>query len=101
MSLDGAEAAMVPAPRNKESVSMAGQHFSGLIEYIAHLCHATESRMLLASEKLATVHVSTHIALEQACRLEKGRVVRTIELGAEAMRLMLDRNPRIGVAGLN
>jgi 4-hydroxythreonine-4-phosphate dehydrogenase len=57
--------------------------------------------MLLASEKLATVHVSTHIALEQACRLEKNRIVRTIELGAEAMRLMLGREPKIGVAGLN
>jgi 4-hydroxythreonine-4-phosphate dehydrogenase len=101
MCLAGEADAMVTAPLNKEAVSLSGQHFSGHTEYIAELCHATESRMLLASEKLATVHVSTHIALEQACRLEKNRIVRTIELGADAMRLMLGREPKIGVAGLN
>jgi 4-phospho-D-threonate 3-dehydrogenase / 4-phospho-D-erythronate 3-dehydrogenase len=101
MCLSGDAAAMVTAPLNKEAVAMSGQAFSGHTEYIAKLCGATESRMLLASEKLATVHVSTHIALEQACRLEKNRIVRTIELGAEAMRLMLGRQPKIGVCGLN
>jgi 4-hydroxythreonine-4-phosphate dehydrogenase len=101
MCLAGEADAMVTAPLNKEAVSMSGQHFSGHTEYIAQLCHATESRMLLASEKLSTVHVSTHIPLEQACRLEKDRIVRTIELGGEAMRLMLGREPKIGVAGLN
>jgi 4-hydroxythreonine-4-phosphate dehydrogenase len=101
MCLAGEADAMVTAPLNKEAVSMSGLKFSGHTEYIAQLCGTTESRMLLASEKLATVHVSTHIALEQACKLEKKRIVRTIELGAEAMRLMLGRSPRIGVCGLN
>jgi 4-hydroxythreonine-4-phosphate dehydrogenase len=101
MCLAGAADAMVTAPLNKEAVAMSGRAFSGHTEYIAELCGATESRMLLASEKLATVHVSTHIALEQACRLEQGRIVRTIQLGADAMRLMLGRAPKIGVCGLN
>jgi 4-hydroxythreonine-4-phosphate dehydrogenase len=57
--------------------------------------------MLLASEKLATVHVSTHIALEQACKLDQKCIVRTIELGAQAMQLLLGRAPKIGVCGLN
>jgi 4-phospho-D-threonate 3-dehydrogenase / 4-phospho-D-erythronate 3-dehydrogenase len=93
--------AMVTAPLNKEAVTMSGLAFSGHTEYIAELCGATESRMLLASEKLATVHVSTHIALEQACKLDQRRIVRTIELGGDSMRLMLGREPRIGVCGLN
>ena len=101
MCLAGEADAMVTAPLNKEAVTMSGQSFSGHTEYIAHLCGATESRMLLASDKLATVHVSTHIPLEQACRLDRGRIVRTIELGAEAMQFMLGRPPRIGVCGLN
>jgi 4-phospho-D-threonate 3-dehydrogenase / 4-phospho-D-erythronate 3-dehydrogenase len=101
MCLAGEADAMVTAPLNKEAVTMSGQSFSGHTEFIAEICHATESRMLLASEKLATVHVSTHIALEQACKLDQKRIVRTIELGAEAMRLMLRREPRIGVCGLN
>jgi 4-hydroxythreonine-4-phosphate dehydrogenase len=93
--------ALVTAPLNKEAVSLSGEHFSGHTEYIAQLCGATESRMLLVSDKLATVHVSTHIPLEQACKLEQGRIVRTIELGDQAMRLMLQRSPRIAVCGLN
>ncbi len=101
MCLAGEADAMVTAPLNKEAVAISGQHFTGHTEYIAQLCGTTESRMLLASEKLATVHVSTHIALEQACKLDRGRIVRTVELGAEAMRLMLGRPPKIGVCGLN
>jgi len=101
MCLAGDADAMVTAPLNKEAVTMSGQRFSGHTEYIAELCGATESRMLLASEKLATVHVSTHIALEQACKLEPQRILRTIELGAEALQWMLGRPPRIGVCGLN
>jgi 4-hydroxythreonine-4-phosphate dehydrogenase len=101
MCLAGHADAMVTAPLNKEAVTLSGLDFTGHTEYIAQLCGSTESRMLLASDKLATVHVSTHIALEQACKLEQSRIVRTIELGAEAMQWMLGRPPRIGVCGLN
>ncbi len=101
MCLAGEADAMVTAPLNKEAVALSGQRFTGHTEYIAQLCGATESRMLLASEKLATVHVSTHIALEQACKLERSRIVRTIEMGSEAMQLLLGRPPKIGVCGLN
>jgi len=101
MCLAGEADAMVTAPLNKEAVTLNGMRFTGHTEYIAELCGATESRMLLASEKLATVHVSTHIALEEACKLDQKRIVRTIQLGAEAVALMLGRAPRIGVAGLN
>ena len=96
---------MVTAPLNKEAVMMSGQPsgqpFSGHTEYIAALCGATESRMLLASERLCTVHVSTHVALRAACDLDTGRIVRTIELGYEAMRLLGFEKPRIAVCGLN
>jgi 4-hydroxythreonine-4-phosphate dehydrogenase len=101
MCLTGEAAAMVTAPINKEAVTLSGQPFTGHTEYIARLCHATESRMLLASKRLATVHVTTHVPLEQACQVDSQRVLRTIELGDQAMRLMLQRPPRIGVCGLN
>jgi 4-hydroxythreonine-4-phosphate dehydrogenase len=101
MCLRGEADALVTAPLNKEAVTLSGMAFTGHTEYIAQLCNATESRMLLVSEKLATVHVTTHIALEQACKVDKQRVIRTIELGDAALRLMLGRAPRIGVCGLN
>jgi len=83
------------------AVALSGRPFSGHTEYIAELCGASESRMLLAGEKLATVHVSTHVALRQACDLSTDRIVRTIELGGEAMRLLGFEQPRIAVCGLN
>ena len=99
----GEAAAMVTAPLNKEAVTLSGRHFTGHTEYIAELCHATESRMLLASERVrvSTVHVTTHVPLEKACHADVHRVLRTIQLGHEALLLMLRRAPRIGVCGLN
>ncbi|MHB1022930.1 MAG: 4-hydroxythreonine-4-phosphate dehydrogenase PdxA [Acidobacteriaceae bacterium] len=101
MCLRGDADAMVTAPLNKEAVTLSGQQFSGHTEYIAQLCQATESRMLLVNDKLATVHVTTHVPLRRACQLEQQRIVRTIELGDEAMRLMRRNKLRVAVCGLN
>jgi 4-hydroxythreonine-4-phosphate dehydrogenase len=105
LCMSGEADAMVTAPLNKEAVMMSGQPsgqpFSGHTEYIAALCGATESRMLLASERLCTVHVSTHVALRAACDLNTARIARTIELGYDAMRLLGFERPRIAVCGLN
>ena len=100
---------MVTAPINKESVTEAlqgeGRAFSGHTEYIAELCgkdgHNVEPRMLLWSDKLSTIHVSTHIALATACHLETEHIFRTIEIGHNAMRKLGVSHPRIAVCGLN
>jgi 4-hydroxythreonine-4-phosphate dehydrogenase len=101
MCLRGETQAMVTAPLNKEAVALGGVAFSGHTEYIAELCGNSDSRMLLVSERLKVVHVTTHIALRQACELDPARIRRTIELGHEAMRLMGYEEPRIAVCGLN
>jgi 4-hydroxythreonine-4-phosphate dehydrogenase len=101
LCLSGEADAMVTAPLNKEAVVMSGRAFSGHTEYIAELCAVRDSRMLLASDRLRVVHVTTHVPLSQACRLELNRIVRTIELGYEAARGMGIDQPRIGVCGLN
>ena len=101
LCMGGEADAMVTAPLNKEAVTLSGRAFSGHTEYIAELTGSAESRMLLYSQKLATVHVSTHIPLEQACRLDRARIVRTIQLGNDAVRWMRRRAPRIAVCGLN
>jgi len=101
MCLRGEAEAMVTAPLNKEAVALGGRPFSGHTEYIAELCGATESRMLLASERLCTIHVTTHIPLRRACELNSGRILRTLELGDDAMKLMGFEKPRIAVCGLN
>jgi len=92
---------MVTAPLNKEAVALNGIAFSGHTEYIAELCGSADSRMLLVSDRLRVVHVSTHVSLREACHLGVERILRTIELGAEAMPLIGIPNPRIAVCGLN
>jgi 4-hydroxythreonine-4-phosphate dehydrogenase len=101
LCMSGEADAMVTAPLNKEAVTLSGRAFSGHTEYIAELTGAPEPRMLLYSEKLATIHVSTHISLEQACRLDRRRIVETIRLGNDALLWMRRRAPRIAVCGLN
>jgi 4-hydroxythreonine-4-phosphate dehydrogenase len=101
MCLNGDADAMVTAPLNKEAVTMSGMSFSGHTEYIAEICKAKDSRMLLAGQKLSVVHVSTHVSLRAACNLDTDRIVRTIELGDETMKLLGYAKPRIAVCGLN
>ena len=101
MCLRGEVDAMVTAPLNKEAVTLSGMKFSGHTEYIAELCNATDSRMLLAGQRLSVVHVSTHISLREACNVDTARIIRTIELGDEAMKLLGKPRPRIAVCGLN
>jgi 4-phospho-D-threonate 3-dehydrogenase / 4-phospho-D-erythronate 3-dehydrogenase len=101
MCLSGEADAMVTAPLNKEAVTLSGMEFSGHTEYIAELCGGSDSRMLLAGVTLSVVHVSTHTSLRNACNLNTDRIIRTIELGNEAMKLRGWANPRIAVCGLN
>jgi 4-hydroxythreonine-4-phosphate dehydrogenase len=101
LCMSGEADAMVTAPLNKEAVTLSGRSFSGHTEYIAELTGAPEPRMLLYSEKLATIHVSTHIPLEQACKLDRARIVETIRLGNDALLWMRRRAPRVAVCGLN
>jgi 4-hydroxythreonine-4-phosphate dehydrogenase len=101
MCVAGTTAAMVTAPLNKEAVVASGMKFTGHTEYIAELCGAKESRMLLAADRLRVIHVSTHVSLRRACELDIGRILRTIELGDEAVRAMGFARPRIAVCGLN
>ncbi len=101
MCLAGEADAMCTAPLNKEAVTLSGRSFSGHTEYIAELCGSSESRMLLACEKLATVHVTTHVSLRRACDLQTARIARTIELGNDTMKLLGFARPRVAVCGLN
>jgi 4-hydroxythreonine-4-phosphate dehydrogenase len=99
--LAGQARGMVTAPLNKEAVTLAGEKFSGHTEFIAELCGVPDSRMLLVNERLRVVHVSTHVALRTACNVDMHRILRTIELGHEAVRQLGVERPRIAVCGLN
>jgi 4-phospho-D-threonate 3-dehydrogenase / 4-phospho-D-erythronate 3-dehydrogenase len=95
-------AVIVTAPLNKEALHAGGHHFDGHTELLAHLTGAKQSFMLLASEKLSTVHVSTHVSLAGAVkRASTERVLATIRAGDTHLKRMGVKNPRLAVAGLN
>lgn len=102
LSLDKQISVIVTAPLNKGAMHAAGHHFDGHTELLATLTNTKQSFMLLASEKLAAVHVTTHVSLKGAT--ERGtieRIVATIRAGYEHYRSLGYDNPRIAVAGLN
>ncbi len=101
LCLNGQVDAMVTAPLNKEAVSLTGQSFTGHTEFIADLSKAAESRMLLVNDHLRVIHVSTHRSLRSACELDTPRILRTIQLGNEALQSLGFAQPRIAVCGLN
>jgi 4-hydroxythreonine-4-phosphate dehydrogenase len=93
---------IVTAPINKEALHAAGYPFEGHTELLAHLTGVKSSFMLLASEKLSTIHVSTHVSLAGAVqRATMERELATIQVGNAHLQRLGIAQPRIAVAGLN
>lgn len=102
LALDKKIDATVTGPIHKESINLAGHHFAGHTEIYAHFTKTKDYAMLLVSENLRVIHVSTHVPVRQACDLvKKERILKVIHLLHDAMKKFGFENPRIGVAGLN
>jgi 4-hydroxythreonine-4-phosphate dehydrogenase len=102
LALAGTAAAMVTAPLNKSAMRLAGFDYSGHTELLAAHTHAGPVNMLLVGPKLRVLHVSTHVALEEAIlRVTRWRIEEGIGLAQTACRALGIPRPRIAVAGLN
>src|SRR4051794_3475395 len=94
--------AICTAPLNKEALHLAGHDFPGHTELLAHLTGTPEVSMMLATEGLRVIHVTTHVGLLDAiARIEPGLVGRTIARGDEALRRAGIEHPRIAVCAIN
>lgn len=92
----------VTGPIHKESINLAGHHFSGHTEIYAHYTNTPKFAMLLVDEGFSVIHVTTHVSLRQACDLiKKPRVLDVIRLIDNGLKDLGIEKPRIGVAGLN
>lgn len=101
-ALKGKIKAVVTAPLNKEALNKGGYAYEGHTEIFAKLTNTKKYAMMLWSEKLSVIHVSTHCSLKNACeRATKERVFDTIELAQQGLQKMGVKTPRIAVAGLN
>jgi 4-hydroxythreonine-4-phosphate dehydrogenase len=102
LALQGAVAALVTAPLNKQAMRLAGFDYAGHTELLAERTGARKARMLLVGPQLRVIHVSSHVSLAEAIqRVRKANVLETIQAAGDACRSLGLRQPRIAVAGLN
>jgi len=93
---------IVTAPINKEALNLAGHKYDGHTGMLAALTGARSSFMLLASERMSAIHVSTHVSLRDAIeRATTERVLETIRAGHRHWLRLGVARPRIAVAGIN
>jgi 4-hydroxythreonine-4-phosphate dehydrogenase len=102
LALDNKVNATVTGPINKESINLAGFHYSGHTEIYAKLTNTSDVAMLLVHGNLRVIHVTTHVSLKKACDLiKKERIIKVIKLLQDACNQLGVASPKIGVAGLN
>jgi 4-hydroxythreonine-4-phosphate dehydrogenase len=103
--------AIVTAPANKHALHLAGFPYPGHTEWLAHLCGDVPVAMMLASDRLRVVLVTTHVALRDVpSLLTIERVVRVAHTTDRALRdwwgiaeprlALCALNPHAGEAGL-
>ncbi len=98
----GAIGCIVTAPINKEALNLAGHHYDGHTGMLRSLTGARAAYMLLASERLKVIHVSTHVSLQEAIRrATTERVLATIRAGNAHLKRVGYAAPRIAIAGVN
>lgn len=102
LAVAGVAQAICTAPLNKAALHAGGHPYPGHTEMLAQLTGTEEVSMMLATEKLRVIHVTTHIGLVDAvARIEPGLVERTILRGHEALQRAGVASPRIGVCAIN
>lgn len=95
-------AAVVTAPINKKSLSLAGISYPGHTEIFAEHTGGPRTCMMLTSEKITASLVTTHVGYSDVpALLSTERILDVIELTADAMRKIRGREPRLTVCGLN
>lgn len=103
LALAGEVDGIVTAPVNKHALHLAGFSWPGHTEWLAHLAGDVDVAMMLASDRLRVVLVTTHIALRDVpLRLTTEGIVRTARVTREALtRWWGIAAPRMALCALN
>ena len=93
LALSGEVKAIATAPLNKEALHT---------ELLAHLTGSKEYAMVLYTDKLKVIHISTHISLRKFLDTLNGERVKTvIRVANHFLKRVGIERPRIAVAGVN
>jgi len=102
LAMAGEVKAIATAPLNKEALHSGGHHYPGHTELLAKLTNINDYAMVLYTEKLKVIHVTTHIALRKFLdTLNQDRIKTVIRVADTFLKRVGFANPRIAVAGVN
>ncbi len=96
--------AIVTGPVSKENMREVGFDFPGQTEYFAAACGVKPEHavMMMYDPKLTVALASTHCSLREALKkLSPARLIRTTQAAAAFFAPLLQRRPRLAVAGVN
>src|SRR5215218_10352766 len=98
----GRVGAIATAPLNKEAMHLAGHKYPGHTEILANLTGTEDYAMMLVTDELKVIHVSTHVSLREAIeKVQPERELAVIRLAHGSMCKLGVENPKVAVAGLN
>src|SRR5919199_2337207 len=98
----GSVGAIATAPLNKEAMHLAGHKYPGHTEILAELTDTKDYAMMLVTDELKVIHISTHVSLRVAIeRARPERELAVIRLAHESLRKLGVERPKVAVAGLN
>ncbi|SFN55975.1 4-hydroxythreonine-4-phosphate dehydrogenase [Izhakiella capsodis] len=102
LAMAGEVKAIATAPLNKEALHLAGHHYPGHTELLAHLTGSKDYAMVLYTDKLKVIHITTHIALRKFLdTLNQDRIKTVIGIADTFLKRVGFSAPRIAVAGVN
>ncbi len=103
MALAGEVQAIVTAPAEKRAFNLAGFSYPGHTEWLAHLAGDVPVAMMLASDRLRVVLVTTHLPLREVPRaLTEEKVIAVGRITADALATRWGiAPPRLAVCALN
>lgn len=102
LAMAGEVMAIATAPLNKEALHLAGHLYPGHTELLATLTHSRDYAMVLYTDKLKVIHVSTHIALRKFLdTLSAERIETVVTMADTFLKRVGFKQPRIAVAGVN
>ncbi|WP_291969929.1 D-threonate 4-phosphate dehydrogenase [Candidatus Symbiopectobacterium sp.] len=102
LAMAGEVQAIATAPLNKEAMHSAGHIYPGHTELLAKLTNSRDYAMVLYTEKLKVIHVTTHIALRKFLdTLNRDRVETVTGMADTFLKRVGYTKQRIAVAGVN
>lgn len=94
--------AICTAPLNKEALHLGGHMYPGHTEILADLTNTEDFSMMLTTEKLKVIHLTTHMGLIEAIRsITPERTYKVIKLAYDTLKNAGYENPVIAVCGIN